>query len=85
MRDQGDPEPGKCESKVEERRIQREQRWFQITPLKEENNETYLMHRIDEGLSVISAELTNHSDLIFAREDFFDERGDFMWGKNTAD
>ena len=43
------------------------------------------MHRIDEGLSVISAELTNRSDLIFAREDFFDERGDFMWGKNTAD
>ena len=43
------------------------------------------MHRIYEGLSVISAELTNRSDLIFAREDFLDKRDGFMWGKNTAD
>ena len=43
------------------------------------------MYCIDEGLSVISAEVTDRLDLILAREDHPDEGNDLGWGRRTTD
>ena len=42
------------------------------------------MYRIDEGLSIISTEVTNHLDLIIACEYCLDERDDFMRGEGVV-
>ena len=42
------------------------------------------MYHVDEGLSIISTEVTDHLDLIAAREDCLDKRDDFMWEQGVA-
>ena len=37
------------------------------------------MYHVDEDLSVISAEVAEHLDLVLAREKRLDEGDDFMW------
>jgi hypothetical protein len=45
---------------------------------------TNLMYPIDESLSVISTKVTDHLDLILARENSLDESDHFMWEKGTT-
>ena len=44
-----------------------------------------LMYHIDEGLSIISTEVTNQLDFILAREDCLNERVDFMCKQGVTD
>jgi hypothetical protein len=67
VRDQGDSEPGKW---VERSKVKDSKGKKIIRPcLGRRECNANLMYRIDERLSVISTEVTNHLDLIFARED----------------
>ena len=43
------------------------------------------MYRIDEGLGLISTEVTDHFDLLLVRENRFDERDDLEWRQGVTD
>ena len=43
------------------------------------------MYGIDEGLSVTSAQVTNHLDLVPVNENRIDERDDLKWMKGVTD
>ena len=45
----------------------------------------YPVYHIDERLSVAPAEVTDHLDLVPAREDCLDERDDFVGEEGAAD
>ena len=55
------------------------------TPWKRKSAGTYVVHCVDEGLSIVPREVFDYLDLIAVREDCHDQGGAFVRGKGTTD